>query len=55
MPTIKIPPESALYFEIKAKYEADSCNIGELAKEYKVGRPYLTMYAKKYLHTVKLL
>lgn len=48
MPTIKIPPESALYFEIKAKYEAESCNIGELAKEYGVGRPYLTMYAKKH-------
>jgi len=48
MPTVKIPFESELYFEIKAKYEAKSSTVDELANEYNVGRPYLTMYAKRH-------
>jgi hypothetical protein len=48
MPTVKIPFESELYFEIKAKYEAKNSTVDELANEYGVGRPYLTMYAKKH-------
>ena len=48
MPTVKIPFESELYFEIKAKYEAKNSTVDELANEYDIGRPYLTMYAKKH-------
>ena len=48
MPTVKIPFESELYFEIKAKYEAKNSTVDELASEYDIGRAYLTMYAKKH-------
>ena len=46
MPITKIPKESELYFEIKAKYESKIGTVAELAIEYGLNRQYLTEYAK---------
>lgn len=46
MPITKIEKESALYFEIKAKYES-KCKVEPLAKEYGLTREYLSWYAKQ--------
>lgn len=47
MPTTKIEKDSALYFEIKAKYEAKVGTVLELAKENNMTREYLSYYAKQ--------